>query len=143
MFEMAGGRVALMDALRKQFLVDGRSEIAEKIASVISLREYYTHEPIFTQGEKGGDICLILSGKVSIHVDEREVAIVSAGMHVGEIGMLDPVNGRSATVVALETVVAAHITQARFIDLAKPYPELWRRLALELVHRLVNAQRKG
>jgi CRP-like cAMP-binding protein len=143
MFEMAGGRVALMDALRKQFLVDGRSEIAEKIASVIILREYDAHEPIFTQGERGGDICLILSGKASIHVDGREVAIVSAGMHVGEIGMLDPGNGRSATVVALDTVVAAHIPQARFIDLAKSYPELWRRLALELVHRLVNAQRKG
>lgn len=143
MYQMAGGRVALMEALRKQFLVDGRSEIAEKIASVMSLREYDAKEALFSQGERGGDICLILSGKVSIHVDKREVAIVNAGMHVGEIGMLDPPNGRSATVVALDTVVAAHITQARFIDLAKSHPELWRRLALELAHRLVNAQRKG
>jgi CRP-like cAMP-binding protein len=142
-FQGKEGRTALMDALRRQFLVDGMSEIAEKIASVMQLKGYEPAETLFTQGERGGDLCLLLAGKVSIRVDQQEVAVVNAGMHVGEIGMLEPFKGRSATVVAIDTVVAAHLTQTRFFELAKFHPDLWRRLALELGHRLVDTQRKG
>lgn len=143
MFEMIGGRARLMEALRKQFLVDGSSAIAENIASVISLQLYNANELILRQGEHGDDLCLILSGKVSVLVDDREVAMVNAGLHVGEVGMLDPGGGRTATVVAIDSVVVGHIPQARFYYLAKSHPELWRRLALELAHRLVGAQYKG
>lgn len=142
-FQGRDGRPALMDALRRQFLVDGSSDIAEKIASSMQLKEYEPGEAIFSQGERGGDICLILAGKVSIRVDGQEVAILDADTHVGEIGMLEPFKGRSATVLAMDTIVAAHLTQTRFFDIAKMHPDLWRRLALELGHRLVNTQRKG
>lgn len=137
------GRPALMDALRRQFLVDGSSDIAEGIATNMILREYPQGEALFAQGERGSDLCLILAGKVSIRVDGQEVAVVSAGTHVGEVGMLEPFKGRSASVVAVDTVVAALITQRRFFDMSKIHPELWQRLALELAHRLVSAQRKG
>ena len=142
-FQGKDGRAALMTGLRGQFLVDGSSDIADGIASSMQLREYFEDEAIFTQGERGGDICLILSGKVSIRIDGQQVAIVNAGMHVGEIGMLEPFKGRSATVIAMDTVVAAHITQTRFFEMAKVHSDLWRRLALELAHRLVKAQIKG
>lgn len=143
LFQGISGRHALMDALRRQFLVDGNSGIAEKIASVMQLREYDPGEELFSQGERGSDLCLILAGKVSIRIDRQEVAIVNAGSHVGEIGMLEPFKGRTATVVAMDTVVAAHITQTRFFEMGKLHSELWQRLALELSHRLVSAQRKG
>lgn len=137
------GRHALMDALRRQFLVDGSNEIAERIASAMELREYYEGEPLFVQGERGGEICFILSGTTSVRVDQREAARVAAGMHVGEIGMLEPLKGRSASVVAIDTVTAAQITRNQFIEIAKIYPDLWRRLALELAHRLVSTQWRG
>lgn len=133
----------LMDALRRQFLVDGNSAIAERIATDMILREYPVGEALFDQGERGSDLCLILAGKVSVRVDGEEVAVVNAGMHVGEIGMLEPFKGRSASVVALDTVVAALVTQRRFFEMSKIHPEVWQRLALELAHRLVSAQRKG
>lgn len=142
-FQGKDGRPALMDALRRQVLVDGNSAIAERIASDMLLREYYEGEALFNQGERGSDLTLILAGKVSIRVDGSEVATVGAGMHVGEIGMLEPFKGRTASVVALDTVVVAHLTQRRFEEMAKAFPELWRRLALELAHRLVSTQRKG
>lgn len=142
-FQGQDGRPVLLAAIRSQFLVDGDPQLAERIASDMQLREYSEGEAIFTQGDRGSDICLILSGKVSIRVDEHEVATVNAGMHVGEIGMLEPFKGRSASVAALETVVAAHLTQTKFSEIAKPFPHLWRRLALELSHRLVKAQSKG
>jgi CRP/FNR family transcriptional regulator, cyclic AMP receptor protein len=142
-FQGKEGRRALMDALRLQFLVDGSSAIAENIASVMQLRAYSEGEALFSQGERGSDLCLILAGKVSIRIDQQEVAVLKAGTHVGEVGMLEPFKGRSATVVALDRVVAAHITQTRFFEMGKMHPELWQRLALELAHRLVSAQRKG
>ncbi|MGQ0525461.1 MAG: Crp/Fnr family transcriptional regulator [Betaproteobacteria bacterium] len=142
-FQGKDGRPALMDALRRQFLVDGSSAIAERIATDMLLKEFPTGEALFDQGERGSDLHLILSGKVSIRMDGQEVAVVNAGMHVGEIGMLEPFKGRTASVVALDTVVAAVITQKKFFEMSKVHPELWQRLALELAHRLVRAQQKG
>lgn len=137
------GRPALMDALRRQFLIDGSSDIAEMVASSAQLREYAKGEAVFNQGDRGGELCFIIVGKVSVQVDQRPVATVEPGFHVGEIGMLEPFKGRSATVLAIEPVVAVHITQPKFFDIAKLHPELLVRLALELGHRLVDTQRRG
>jgi len=137
------GRVALLNALRNQFLVDGNADIADRIASAAQVKEYSPGTPLFSQGERGSDLCFILSGKVSVRVDEEEVATVSAGMHVGEIGLLEPFKGRSATVVAIDTVLAAQVSQTRFTEIARFHPDLWRRMAIELARRLVKAQAGG
>ena len=142
-FQGKDGRVALLDALRNQFLIDGNSDIADMIASASQVKEYAPGTPLFTQGERGSDLCFILAGKVSVRVDGQEVATCSAGMHVGEIGLLEPFKGRSATVVAIDTVVAAHVSQTRFTEIARFHPELWRRMAIELARRLVKSQAKG
>jgi CRP-like cAMP-binding protein len=71
-------------------------------------------------------------------VDEREIAACSAGMHVGEIGLLEPFKGRSATIVATDTVVV--VTAQQFTEIAKFHPDLWRRIAIELCRRLVRSQ---
>jgi CRP-like cAMP-binding protein len=64
-------------------------------------------------------------------------------MHVGEIGLLEPFKGRSATVVATDLVMAAQVSQTRFTETARFHPELWRRTAIELARRLVKAQTRG
>ena len=137
------GLPTLMDALRRQALVDGSSGIADMIVSEIHLKEYQQGEALFQQGERGSDLYFILAGTVSVRVDQREVAAIDAGMHVGEIGMLEPFKGRSASVVARETVVAGYITQKTFFEIAKVHPDVFRRLALELAHRLVDTNRRG
>ncbi|HET9663039.1 MAG TPA: cyclic nucleotide-binding domain-containing protein [Burkholderiales bacterium] len=139
-FQGKDGRVALLNALRAQFLVDGNTEIADKLASATQLREYGPGVPLFSQGERGSDLYLIISGKVSVSIDGREIATVGAGMHVGEIALLEPFKGRSASVVATEPVVAALITHHRFTEISRFHPELWRRIAIELARRLVKAQ---
>lgn len=139
-FQGKDGRVALLNALRGQFLVDGNTDIADKMSSGVQLREYGPGVPLFSQGERGSDLYLILHGKVAVSIDDREIATVGAGMHVGEIALLEPFKGRSATVVASEVVVAALINQQRFTEIARFHPELWRRIAIELARRLVKAQ---
>ena len=142
-FQGKDSRVALLNALRTQFLVDGNSDIADKIAPAVQVKEYAPGTPLFTQGERGSDLSFILSGQVSVRVGDQEVATVGAGMHVGEIGLLEPFKGRSATVVAIDTVVAAQVSQTRFTEIARFHPELWRRIAIGLARRLVKSQVRG
>jgi len=137
------GRVALLNALRGQFLVDGNTEIADKLATAVQLRQYDPGIPLFARGERGSDLYFILQGKVAVSIDSRQVATVGAGMHVGEIALLEPFKGRSASVTAIDTVIAALITQQRFSEIARFHPELWRRMAIELARRLVTAQAGG
>jgi CRP/FNR family transcriptional regulator, cyclic AMP receptor protein len=139
-FQGKEGRIALLNVLRGQFLVDGNTEIADKIASATQLREYTPGTPLFAQGERGSDLYFIIHGKVSVAVNGREIATVGTGMHIGEIALLEPFKGRSATVVATELTVTALVTQQRFTEIARFHPDLWRRLAMELARRLVQAQ---
>lgn len=142
-FQGREGYAALLNALRAQFLVDGSSEIAEMISSASQLQEYAPGAPLFTQGERGSNLLFILAGQVSVQVDGQEVATCRAGIHVGEVALLDPFKGRSATIKAKDTVVVAQISGQKFSDTAKHYPELWRRIAIELSRRLVKSQLKG
>lgn len=134
------GRAALLNALRSQFLVDGNSDIAGLIASATRVKEFAPGALLFTEGERGGDLFFIIEGQVSVRRDDREISTIGARMHVGEIGLLEPFRGRSATVVATEEVVAAQLTHMQFTDIATLHPNLWRRMALELAHRLVKTQ---
>lgn len=139
-FQGKDGRAALLNALRGQFLVDGMSDIADMIASVTQIKEFSPGTVLFTQGERSGDLFFILAGQVSVRRNEREIATCSAGIHVGEVGLLEPFKGRSATVVAIDTVVVAQISAQKFTDIAKTHPDLWRRMAVELARRLVKSQ---
>jgi len=139
-FQGKDGHAALLNALRSQFIVDGHSDIADRIAAAARIREYAPGTPLFTQGERGSELCFILAGRASVRVDEREIAICGAGMHLGEIGLLEPFKGRSATVIAIDTVVAAQVTAQQFTEIANFHPDLWRRIAIELARRLVKSQ---
>ena len=139
-FRGKDGRAALLNALRSQFIVDGHSDIADRIASAAQIKEFSPGAPIFSQGERGSDLCFILAGRVSVRVDQREIATCNAGMHIGEIGLLEPFNGRSASVVAADTTVVAQVSAQQFTEIAKFHPELWRRIAIELSRRLVKSQ---
>jgi len=139
-FQGKDGRAALLNALRSQFLVDGNTDVADKIASAAHLEEYTPGARIFAQGERGTDLYFILAGEVSVRVGEREVTTCGAGMHVGEIALLDPFKGRSATVDAIGTVVVAQLSGQKFTQIATYHPELWRRVGIELARRLVKLE---
>jgi predicted nucleotide-binding protein len=52
------------------------------------------------------------------------------------MAVIDPAARRSADVTALEETVVAKVTERDFSAVAQRWPELWRRLALELAERL-------
>lgn len=137
-FQGKDGRATLMNALRSQCLVQGNSEISEKLSSVIQLKEFLPEAVLFAEGDRSSELNFILTGRVSVRRCGQEIAILSAGKHVGEIALLEPFKGRSRTVIAIDTVVVAQVSAQRFTAIASNYPDLWRRMAIELAHRLVD-----
>ena len=63
---------------------------------------------------------------------------VTPARHVGEMALIDSKARRCATVKAAEKSVVAKITEPEFSRLATAFPDLWRRIAVELCGRLRN-----
>jgi CRP/FNR family cyclic AMP-dependent transcriptional regulator len=134
-----GGRAGqrrLHEAVRSQPLVAGDVELARSIIKCGDLLQYKAGEELARQGDEENHLFLLVSGEVTIHVNRRAVAVRAAGTHVGEMALVDQLAKRSATVVANESTVALRVPEHRFSALAEKYPELWRRVAVEVARRL-------
>lgn len=79
---------------------------------------------------------IIIAGSVNIIVNSRKIAIRRQGQTVGEMAIIDSVARRSATVEAAEKSILLRISEKDFVPIANKYPEVWRRLAVELADRL-------
>jgi|SRR6185503_17636011 predicted nucleotide-binding protein len=135
-FQGEDGHARLITALRAQRIVLDDEALAQEIANIAPLLQVEPNAEFIRQGATDNDVYLILSGIVSVRVNGREVAVRASGFHVGEMAVIDPGFSRSASVVALEQTVMAKIAEASFSKLAEQFPQLWRRLAVELGGRL-------
>lgn len=135
-FEGPDGKARLAQQLSRQMLIGGDMEIAQEFANVAEVRTYPSGGLVIEQGAQDNDLHFILSGRVSVIVNYREVAVGTPGTHVGEMALIDPTVPRSAKVVAIGDVVVATVSEPDFTALARRYPQLWRSLAVELDTRL-------
>jgi CRP/FNR family cyclic AMP-dependent transcriptional regulator len=135
-FTGSAGRVHLLEAIKSQTLVASDVQLARLILTSGALQEHKAGDVLIRQGDSDNDILLIISGEVSIRVNDRQVADRSAGTHIGEMALVDPLARRSGTVVAAEPVVTMRVAEAQFSKIASRHPELWRRVAVELAKRL-------
>ena len=135
-FTGTAGRRNLLAAICAQQAVAGDTSLARRLIAVGSLHEHPSGRMIMRQGDTDNDIYLIVSGSVSIVINKREIAVRTAGAHVGEMALLDPTARRSATTITREKTVALKVSEAGVTRIARDYPDYWRRLALELATRL-------
>jgi CRP/FNR family cyclic AMP-dependent transcriptional regulator len=135
-FTTRSGKRKLIEKLLEQYLINGDNTIATAVAKVIQLKSLKKDKKLTVQGGNDNEIYFILSGSVSINVNQRVIASRSNGEHVGEMAMMDSTARRSATVVANEDIIVAKMTEWQFTKLAKTYPVLWQRMATNLVKRL-------
>jgi CRP/FNR family transcriptional regulator, cyclic AMP receptor protein len=126
----------LRDAVQKQQFVGGISTLAEELTAIGKLEEWSTGQKMITQGAPDRDLFLILVGQVSVAINGREIALRTAGQHVGEMSLFDPSAVRSASVIAREQSVTLRISEADFTRIAEGHPNAWRRLASEIADRL-------
>ena len=128
----------LINSLKKQSIINGDKDIASEIAGVGEILEFQKGDTIIVQDNTDDDVILILTGRVVITVNGREVAFRNAGQHVGEMALIDPSLRRSASVIAVETTVVVKVSEPQFSPLAEQHPELWRRIAEGLAERLIQ-----
>ncbi len=100
------------------------------------MKQLAAGEILLKQNGKDKCVYLVISGEFAIEVNGRRVATSGPGTTIGEMALLDPKGGRSASATAAASSIVAKITQARFLKLAKDYPQVWRAIARELARRV-------
>ena len=130
-----------ISALRQQTIIHDNENLAIELAEQAEILQFEPEAELIVQGGADNDIYFILSGRLSIVVNGREVAIRESGQHVGEMALIDSSARRSASVVAIEQTVVAKISEASFRPLADKYPRVWQLIATELAKRLQQRNR--
>lgn len=128
-FRGEANRRKLLDALRRQVIVEGDEVLAEKLCGALELLEYQSGDRIIEQGADDDDLYLIIAGKVSVNVNGQTIDSMKAGDLFGEMSLIEPRERRSASIFAVEQTVAAKITEPTFTELADEFSVLWRRIA--------------
>jgi len=99
---------------------------------------YDDSEVIFSQGDPGDSLYLLVTGNVRIFAGDNELARLGPGECFGEMAILDNAT-RSASVSAIGPVIALRITQEDFFDILGDHPEISRGIFAVLVSRLRRA----
>ena len=99
-------------AIQNNHLVYGLSdEELGRIAGMATERRYETGDYLCRQGEIGGELFIVLEGRLRVQIGQHErLDEIGAGSVVGEMGLIEP-RSRAASVVALETTRVAAISK--------------------------------
>ena len=135
-FAGPSGKNNLITALQAQSIIQGNTYIASHICDRVTLIEHPVGSTIIIQDSADNDLYFILSGRVAIRVNNRDIAFRTAGTHIGEMAMIDPSARRSASVIATESTLVARISAQDFCSIADKYPVIWKCIAIELGNRL-------
>ena len=101
----------------------------KEVEKIVHLRTYRATETIFSAGDAGVAMYVILSGQVRLVLpgpspdQQRELPRLEAGELFGELGLLDS-SPRSASAVAATTVEAAAIARPDWMDLISRHPDI-------------------
>jgi len=100
---------------------------------------FFSGQRFFSQGDMSDCAYVILSGKVSVVLENSETALkiaeIPRGAMVGEMGVLSG-SPRSATIVAAEPTEALRIGKDVFFDLLKEFPAIAIAVMRDLAIRL-------
>ncbi|KAJ3225809.1 hypothetical protein HDU81_007659 [Chytriomyces hyalinus] len=92
------------------------SSFPQNVLEQISLASYEQRrrdgQVIIKKGEEGAEIFFIVSGTVTVVVDDKELALLTTPAYFGELGVLFPFE-RTATVVAKSDCVLAVVTKQK------------------------------
>ncbi|MFW6357759.1 MAG: cyclic nucleotide-binding domain-containing protein [Chroococcales cyanobacterium] len=108
-------RASIFQELRDEFLV--------KLASVMDELSFPAQHTIFEKGEEGRSLYIVVSGRVKIHIGDRELAQLKQGDIFGEMSLFDA-ETRSASVTTLEKCDCLTLNQLQLQDAIEETPEI-------------------
>lgn len=99
--------VPIFKELRDDFLV--------RLASIMDELAFPTKHTIFTRGQEGRSLYILVSGRVKVHIDSRELAQLDKGACFGEMSLFDA-EPRSASVTTLQPCECLVLTQQQLYE---------------------------
>ncbi|NJK36495.1 MAG: Crp/Fnr family transcriptional regulator [Oscillatoriales cyanobacterium RM2_1_1] len=105
--------VSIFQELRDDFLV--------RLTSVMDELSYPVNHTIFTEGQEGRSLYVVVSGRVRVHVGTREIAQMGQKACFGEMSLFDA-QPRSASVTTLEQCNCLMLTQTQLYDAIEETP---------------------
>jgi CRP/FNR family transcriptional regulator, cyclic AMP receptor protein len=126
-------------------LLDERDRAA--LDGVARVRRYRRGASLMRQGDPTDAVCVVLEGRAKITVDTVDgrtivLGILGPGDLVGEFEALFDVPTRSASIVALEPMVALVMSGAVFLDYLLAHPAASLALVKSTIRRLGAADRR-
>ncbi len=100
-------QVPIFKELRDDFLV--------RLASVMEELSFPNNHTIFTEGEEGRSLYIVVSGRVRVHIDDQELVQLERGTCFGEMSLFDA-EPRSASVTTLESCDCLVLTQQQLYE---------------------------
>jgi hypothetical protein len=110
------------------------------VANLLEEVDVSEQETIFTQGDPGDSLYVIVDGKVRVHDGERLLNYLGERDVFGEMALLDP-EPRLASVTAVEATRLFRLDQAPFYELMAERPEVATGIIRVLSGRLRNRVR--
>ena len=107
--------VPIFKELRDDFLV--------RLASVMNELSFPTNHTIFTEGKEGRSLYIVVSGRVRVHLENRDLANLEQGACFGEMSLFDA-EPRSASVTTLESCECLMLTQIQLYDAIDETPDI-------------------
>ncbi|MGK7928816.1 MAG: cyclic nucleotide-binding domain-containing protein [Spirulina sp.] len=120
-------RVSIFQELRDEFLV--------KLASAMDELSFPSNHTIFEQGEEGRSLYIVVSGRVRVHLGDRDLAKLEQGTFFGEMSLFDA-EPRSASVTTIETCDCLTLNQLQLIDAIEETPEIAVNITRSLSRRI-------
>lgn len=99
--------VPIFKELRDDFLV--------RLASIMDELAFPSQHTIFTQGQEGRSLYILVSGQVKVHIGDRELARLEKGACFGEMSVFDA-EPRSASVTTLADCECLVLTQQQLYE---------------------------
>lgn len=105
--------VPIFQELRDDFLV--------RLASVMDELSFPAKHAIFTQGQEGRSLYIVVKGQVRVHIGERDLANLGPGTCFGEMSLFDA-EPRSASVTTVAACECLVLTQQQLYDAIEETP---------------------
>jgi PPM family protein phosphatase len=105
------------------------------VAQAAVPRKFEAGATLFTEGETGEELFLLVSGQVAVRRQGKTLATLGPGSNFGEMAMLDD-KTRSATIVAVEASEAMTVHRDAFFAMLRGNPMLAMKILWNMLLRL-------
>jgi CRP-like cAMP-binding protein len=126
--------VPIFKELRDDFLV--------RLASVMDELSFPKEYTIFTEGQEGRALYIVVSGRVRVHLGNRDLAELDEGACFGEMSLFDS-EPRSASITTLEPCDCLVLTQQQLYDAIDETPGIAVNIIRLLSRRIRELNRKS